>query len=74
MIAPPYYQLDDAALLAHFAAAHARALLFMPTSSRRLRRNSPSVIERLLDAADNLSRMKVSDALLKACSRTCSMT
>ena len=66
VIAPPYYQLDDAALLAHFVAA-ARACAPLPFYAYELEKASgyaipPSVIERLRDAVDNLVGMKVSDA------------
>jgi dihydrodipicolinate synthase/N-acetylneuraminate lyase len=65
VIAPPYFQLDDAALLAHFVAA-ARACAPLPFYAYELERASgyaipPSVIERLRDAVDNLVGMKVSD-------------
>ncbi len=66
VIAPPYYQLDEAALLAHFVAA-ARACAPLPFYAYELEKASgyaipPSVIERLRDAVDNLVGMKVSDA------------
>ena len=66
VIAPPYYQLDDAALLAHFVAA-ARACAPLPFYAYELEKASgyaipPSVIERLRDVVDNLIGMKVSDA------------
>lgn len=66
VIAPPYFPLDDAALLAHFVAA-ARACAPLPFYAYELEKASgyaipPSVIERLRDAVDNLVGMKVSDA------------
>ena len=66
VIAPPYFQLDDDALLAHFVAA-ARACAPLPFYAYELEKASgyaipPSVIERLRDAVDNLVGMKVSDA------------
>ncbi len=66
VIAPPYFQLDEAALLAHFVAA-ARACAPLPFYAYELEKASgyaipPAVIERLRDAVDNLAGMKVSDA------------
>jgi 4-hydroxy-tetrahydrodipicolinate synthase len=66
VIAPPYYQLDDDALLAHFVAA-ARACAPLPFYAYELEKASgyaipPSVIERLRDTVENLAGMKVSDA------------
>jgi dihydrodipicolinate synthase/N-acetylneuraminate lyase len=66
VIAPPYYQLDDDALLAHFVAA-ARACSPLPFYAYELEKASGyaipiAVIERLRDACDNLVGMKVSDA------------
>jgi dihydrodipicolinate synthase/N-acetylneuraminate lyase len=66
VIAPPYFQYDDEALLAHFVAA-ARACAPLPFYAYELKAASGyaipvSVIERLRDTADNLVGMKVSDA------------
>jgi dihydrodipicolinate synthase/N-acetylneuraminate lyase len=66
VIAPPYFQFDDDALLAHFVAA-ARACTPLPFYAYELEKASgyaipPSVIERLRNAVDNLVGMKVSDA------------
>jgi dihydrodipicolinate synthase/N-acetylneuraminate lyase len=66
VIAPPYFRLDEDALLAHFVAA-ARACAPTPFYAYELEAASgyaipPSVIERLRDAVDNLVGMKVSDA------------
>lgn len=66
VIAPPYFPLDDAALLAHFSAA-ARACAPVPFYVYEFERTSgyavpPSVIDQLRSAAPNLAGMKVSDA------------
>lgn len=66
VIAPPYYQLDEDALLAHFAAA-ARACAPLPFYVYELEKASGyaipvSVVERLRAAVDNVAGMKVSDA------------
>jgi dihydrodipicolinate synthase/N-acetylneuraminate lyase len=66
VIAPPYFQLDDEALLAHFVAA-ARACSPLPFYAYELEKASgyaipPVVVERLRGAVDNLAGMKVSDA------------
>ena len=66
VIAPPYFVLDEEALLAHFTAA-ARACGAVPFYAYELRAASgyaipPRVIERLRDTVDNLVGMKVSDA------------
>lgn len=66
VIAPPYFQLDDDALLAHFVAA-ARACAPLPFYAYELEKASGyaipvAVVERLRDAVDNLRGMKVSDA------------
>ena len=66
VIAPPYFQFDDDALLAHFLAA-ARACAPLPFYAYELEKASGyaipvAVVERLRDAADNLRGMKVSDA------------
>jgi dihydrodipicolinate synthase/N-acetylneuraminate lyase len=66
VIAPPYFQLDDDALLAHFVAA-ARACAPLPFYVYELEKASGyaipvSVVERLRDAVDNVAGMKVSDA------------
>jgi dihydrodipicolinate synthase/N-acetylneuraminate lyase len=66
VIAPPYFPLDEAELLAHFTAA-ARACAPTPFYAYELERASgyatpPAVIERLRERVDNLVGMKVSDA------------
>jgi dihydrodipicolinate synthase/N-acetylneuraminate lyase len=66
VIAPPYFQLDDDALLAHFVAA-ARACAPLPFYVYELEKASGyaipvSVVERLRDAVGNVAGMKVSDA------------
>ena len=66
VIAPPYYQFDDDALLAHFAAA-ARACAPLPFYVYELERASGyaipvAVVERLRGLVDNVTGMKVSDA------------
>ena len=59
MIAPPYFQFDDDALLAHFAAA-ARACAPLPFYVYELEKASGyaipvSVVERLRRAVDNVA-------------------
>ena len=66
VIAPPYFILDEEALLAHFVAA-ARACAPTPFYAYELQAASgyaipPSVVVRLRDAVDTLAGMKVSDA------------
>jgi dihydrodipicolinate synthase/N-acetylneuraminate lyase len=66
VIAPPYFQLDDGALLAHFAAA-ARACAPTPFYVYELEKASGyaipvPVVERLREIVDNVAGMKVSDA------------
>jgi len=66
VIAPPYFPLDDDALLAHFVAA-ARACAPLPFYVYELEKASGyaipvSVVERLREAVDNVAGMKVSDA------------
>jgi 4-hydroxy-tetrahydrodipicolinate synthase len=66
VIAPPYFILDEASLLAHFTAA-ARACGETPFYAYELKAASgyaipPVVIERLREAVDNLVGMKVSDS------------
>jgi dihydrodipicolinate synthase/N-acetylneuraminate lyase len=66
VIAPPYFQLDDDALLAHFATA-ARACAPLPFYVYELEKASGyaipvHVVERLREAVDNVAGMKVSDA------------
>jgi dihydrodipicolinate synthase/N-acetylneuraminate lyase len=66
VIAPPYFVLDEEALLAHFIAA-ANACAPTPFYAYELQAASgyaipPVVIERLQESADNLVGMKVSDA------------
>ncbi|HVU79221.1 MAG TPA: dihydrodipicolinate synthase family protein [Gaiellaceae bacterium] len=66
VIAPPYFALDDDALLAHFVAA-ARACAPTPFYAYELKAASgyaipPHVVERLRGEVDNLAGMKVSDA------------
>jgi dihydrodipicolinate synthase/N-acetylneuraminate lyase len=70
VISPPYFPLDDAALLAHFVAA-ARACAPTPFYAYELKGASgyaipPHVVERLRDEVDNLVGMKVSDAPFEA--------
>ena len=66
VIAPPYFILDEASLLAHFTAA-ARACGETPFYAYELKAASgyaipPNVIERLRETVDNLVGMKVSDS------------
>jgi dihydrodipicolinate synthase/N-acetylneuraminate lyase len=66
VIAPPYFVLDDEALLAHFTAA-ARACAPTPFYAYELKAASgyaipPRVVQRLRDVVDNVVGMKVSDA------------
>jgi dihydrodipicolinate synthase/N-acetylneuraminate lyase len=66
VIAPPYFQLDEPALLAHFEAA-ARACATLPFYVYEFARASgyavpPTVIERLREQAPNLAGLKVSDS------------
>jgi dihydrodipicolinate synthase/N-acetylneuraminate lyase len=66
VIAPPYFQLDEQALLAHFTAA-AHACDPLPFYVYEFARASgyavpPAVIERLREHVPNLVGMKVSDA------------
>jgi len=66
VIAPPYFPLDEQALLAHFSAA-ARACAPTPFYAYELKAASgyaipPAVVERLRDSVENLVGMKVSDA------------
>lgn len=66
VIGPPYFQLDEAALLAHFEAA-ARACAPLPFYVYEFARASGyavpvAVIERLRERAPNLAGMKVSDS------------
>ena len=66
VIAPPYFQLDDAALLAHFMAAAAACAPtpfyvyeFAKTSGYAV---PPAVVRELRERAPNLAGLKVSDA------------
>jgi len=66
VIAPPYFQLSEAELLAHFAAA-ATACAPLPFFVYELERASGyaipvSVVERLRETVDNVAGLKVSDA------------
>lgn len=66
VIAPPYFQLDEDALLAHFVAA-AGACAPLPFYVYELERASGyaipvEVVERLRGEVDNVAGMKVSDA------------
>lgn len=66
VIAPPYFRLDDDALLAHFVAA-ARACAPTPFYVYEFAGASgyavaPELVERLREHAPNLTGMKVSDA------------
>ena len=70
VIGPPYYALDDDALLAHFAAA-ARACDPLPFYIYEFKARSGyavpvRVIERLRDEVSNLAGLKVSDRPLEA--------
>jgi dihydrodipicolinate synthase/N-acetylneuraminate lyase len=70
VIGPPYYALDDEALLAHFAAA-ARACAPLPFYVYEFKARSGyavpvSVVERLRELAPNLAGLKVSDRPLDA--------
>jgi len=70
VIGPPYYALDDEALLAHFAAA-ARACEPLPFYVYEFKARSGyavpvSVIEQLRERAPNLAGLKVSDRPLEA--------
>jgi dihydrodipicolinate synthase/N-acetylneuraminate lyase len=70
VIAPPYYALDDDALLAHFAAA-ARACEPLPFYVYEFKARSGyavpvAVLERLRAEASNLAGLKVSDKPLEA--------
>lgn len=65
VIAPPYFPLDDASLLEHFAAA-ARACVPLPFYVYEFARTSGyavplPVLERLRERAPNLAGLKVSD-------------
>ncbi len=65
VIAPPYFQFDDDALLAHFVAA-ALACAPLPFYVYELEKASGysipvSVVERLRSTVDNVAGMKVSD-------------
>ena len=66
VIAPPYFQLDERALLAHFESA-AYACEPLPFYVYEFARASgyavpPALIERLRERAPNLTGMKVSDS------------
>src|SRR3954447_16217727 len=66
VIAPPYFQLDEDALLAHFVAA-AWACSPLPFYVYELEKASGyaipvEVVERLRETVDNVAGMKVSDA------------
>jgi dihydrodipicolinate synthase/N-acetylneuraminate lyase len=70
VIGPPYFALDDRALLEHFAAA-ARASVPLPFYVYEFKARSGyavpvAVIERLRDRVDNLAGLKVSDRPLDA--------
>ncbi len=66
VIGPPYFQLDDESLLAHFAAAAAAAAptpFYVYEFARVSGYAVPiRVVERLREVAPNLAGMKVSDA------------
>ena len=74
VIAPPYFPLDDVALLEHFTAA-AAACAPLPFYVYEFARTSgyavpPDVVDRLRERAPNLAGMKVSDrAVGRASSR-----
>ena len=66
VVAPPYYEFDEPALVAHFAAA-ARACAPTPFYLYEFAARSGypipvSVVERVRDAVENLAGIKVSDA------------
>jgi dihydrodipicolinate synthase/N-acetylneuraminate lyase len=70
VIGPPYYALDDEALLAHFVAA-ARAAEPLPFYVYEFKARSGyavpvHVLERLREATSNLAGLKVSDRPLEA--------
>ena len=70
VIGPPYYPLDDEALLAHFVAA-ARAASPLPFYVYEFKARSGyavpvPVLERLREEASNLAGLKVSDKPLEA--------
>jgi len=70
VIGPPYYPLDDAALLAHFTAA-ARACEPLPFYLYEFKGRAgysipPGVIERLRETASNLRGLKVSNQPFEA--------
>jgi dihydrodipicolinate synthase/N-acetylneuraminate lyase len=65
VIGPPYFMLDEAALLAHFVAA-ARACAPLPFYVYEFERASgyavpPALLDRLAEQAPNLAGLKVSD-------------
>jgi N-acetylneuraminate lyase len=65
VIAPPYFRLDETALLAHFVAA-ARVCAPLPFYVYEFERASgyafpPALLERLAEEAPNLAGLKVSD-------------
>lgn len=66
VIGPPYFQLDDASLLAHFSAAAAAAMptpFYVYEFARVSGYAVPiRVVEQLREIAPNLAGMKVSDA------------
>ena len=69
-IGPPYYALDDAALLAYFAAA-ARACAPLPFYVYEFKARSGyavpvAVVQRLRDEVENFAGLKVSDRPLEA--------
>jgi dihydrodipicolinate synthase/N-acetylneuraminate lyase len=73
VIPPPYFPLDDGALLAHLTAA-ARACAPLPFYVYEFERTSGyavsrEVLERLREAAPNLAGMKVSDTPWEAFAR-----
>src|SRR5438128_5053065 len=70
VIGPPYYALDEDALLAHFAAA-ARACAPLPFYVYEFKARSGyavpvAVIERLREEVSNMAGLKVSDRPLEA--------
>ena len=74
MIGPPYFQLDERALLAHFSAA-ARACAPLPFYVYEFERASgyavpPAVLQRLGEEAPNLAGLKVSDTPYEGFART----
>ena len=75
VIGPPYFLLDDRALLEHFAPARPRARRCRSTSTSSSARAATPCRCRsrraLRERAPNLAGLKVSDAPFDRCGRTC---